>query len=115
MPCVILESPYAGDLNRNIRYARQCMRNCLMRGEAPFASHLLYTQPHVLRDSVQEERAMGIAAGFQWGAHADYVVAYIDYGITPGMKQGIRIYQEQGLKVIMRTLEVQDKGNVHGC
>jgi hypothetical protein len=61
---VILESPYAGDVEANMRYARAAMRDSLMRGEAPFASHLLYTQEGVLLDSVPEERTLGIEAGF---------------------------------------------------
>jgi hypothetical protein len=39
-----------GDLRRNIRYAQLCVLDCLQRGEAPFASHLLYTQ--VLDDGI---------------------------------------------------------------
>ena len=53
---VIVESPYAGDVERNERYARACIRDCLLRGEAPFASHLLYTQAGVLDDTIKEER-----------------------------------------------------------
>ncbi len=50
MEAVILESPYGGtpeEVERNVKYARACLRDCLLRGEAPFASHLLYTQPGV--------------------------------------------------------------------
>ena len=45
---VVLESPYRGDdgyesLERNIEYARACMRDCFLNhGECPFASNLLY-------------------------------------------------------------------------
>ena len=46
---VILESPYAGDIERNIDYARKCLRHSLLLGESPIASHLLYTQIGVLR------------------------------------------------------------------
>jgi hypothetical protein len=53
---VILESSYAGDIEANVEYARRCVRDALARGEAPIASHLLYTQPGVLRDAVPEER-----------------------------------------------------------
>lgn len=42
---VVLESPFAGDVERNVRYAKACIRDCLSRGEAPIASHLLFTQP----------------------------------------------------------------------
>ncbi|MEK7211264.1 MAG: hypothetical protein AAB731_01390 [Patescibacteria group bacterium] len=43
MQRVILESPFSGDVKRNIAYARACIRDCLRRGEAAIASHLLYT------------------------------------------------------------------------
>ena len=33
---VIIESPYAGDVEKNLRYLRAAMHDCLMRGEAPF-------------------------------------------------------------------------------
>jgi hypothetical protein len=42
---VIIESPYSGDVETNVAYARAALRDCLSRGEAPLASHLLYTQP----------------------------------------------------------------------
>ena len=57
---VILESPYFADtedgVEQNVKYARQCLRDSLLRGEAPLASHLLYTQPGVLDDRVPDER-----------------------------------------------------------
>ena len=64
---VDIESPYMGqneeELVRNIRYARACVRNSLLRGETPFASHLFYTQTGILDDNIPEERQMGILAG----------------------------------------------------
>ena len=89
MRLVIVESPYAGDVERNLRYARQAMRDCLTRGEAPFASHVLYTQPGVLDDYVISERSLGIGAGQAWGDKADATVVYDDLGISPGMQYGI--------------------------
>lgn len=89
MRLVILESPYAGDVSRNVAYARAALRDCLYRGEAPFASHLLYTQPGVLDDNRQIERCLGITAGLVWGKVAEATVVYADLGISPGMGQGI--------------------------
>lgn len=86
---VIIESPYAGDVGVNVDYARACMRDSLERGEAPLASHLLYTQPGILDDTNIKERMTGINAGLAWGLHADLVVVYTDRGITPGMQCGI--------------------------
>jgi hypothetical protein len=89
MKRVILESPYAGDIERNIKYARMCLHDALHRGEAPFASHLLYTQPDVLVDEIPSERQLGTDAGLAWGAVAELTVVYTDFGISPGMEYGI--------------------------
>lgn len=89
MKLVIMESPYAGDVEANIEYARLCLRDCLLRGESPLASHLLFTQPGVLDDGHPAERSIGIEAGLAWGIFADATIAYVNLGISGGMKQGI--------------------------
>ena len=83
---VILESPYAGDIDRNIKYARLCVRDSLSRGEAPIASHLLYTQEGILNDNIPEERQLGINAGLAWKEVATKHIFYIDYGYSKGME-----------------------------
>jgi hypothetical protein len=108
MRLVILESPYAGsdqaEIHANVLYARACLRDCLLRGEAPIASHLLYTQPGVLRDEVPEERKQGIEAGLAWGKFAEASVVYVDRGVTPGMHKGIMRAHTEGRPVERRTL-----------
>ncbi len=104
MILVILESPFAGNVEMNVHYARLCMRDCLLRGEAPYASHLLYTQPEVLDDDHPDERALGIDAGLLWGEKADKTVVYTDLGISKGMKYGIERAEKAGRPVEMRTL-----------
>lgn len=101
---VILESPYAGDVERNVAYARAALADCLRRGEAPFASHLLYTQPGVLDDTITEERALGIEAGLAWGRVAEATVAYTDLGISRGMQAGIDRAIAEDRDVEWRTL-----------
>lgn len=101
---VILESPYAGDVTINEAYARAAMRDCLARGDAPAASHLLYTQPGVLDDGNPEERARGIDAGLAWGAVAEATVVYTDRGISRGMAAGIERAEAEGRPVEWRTL-----------
>lgn len=85
---VIVESPFAGGF-ANVKYARECVRDCINRGESPFASHLLYTQKGLLNDAIPEERKKGIDAAIGWLQVADYVAVYMDLGITPGMVVGI--------------------------
>ena len=87
MRLVIVESPYAGDVAANVAYARECVLDCMERGESPFASHLFYTQ--VLDDNIFEQRLCGILAGLEWATKADATVVYIDKGITEGMRKGI--------------------------
>lgn len=101
---VILESPYAGNIEFHTQYARECMRDCLKRGEAPFASHLLYTQPGILRDEIPQERELGISAGLAWGSAADATVIYQDFGISDGMKRGIQRAKAEGRPIEYRRL-----------
>lgn len=82
---VVVETPYAGNIERNLKYARLCMRDCISRGEAPIASHLVYTQEHILNDDDPDERGLGIELGFNWGQYADLVAFYVDLDWSPGM------------------------------
>lgn len=100
---VILESPYAGDIETNTRYALAAMRDSLERGEAPFASHLLYTQ--VLDDTDPVEREWGIEAGLIWGACADLTVVYTDLGISGGMSYGIAAAESVNRPVEYRSID----------
>jgi hypothetical protein len=102
MKKVIIESPYAGDVERNIEYAKACMRDSLNRGEAPLASHLLYTQ--VLDDTIPEERELGIAAGLAWLKSADLHVFYVDYGFSTGMAQAFLLSVNSGIPVKERKI-----------
>lgn len=101
---VVLESPYAGDIEANVAYARRCVRDSLSRGEAPIASHLLYTQPGVLRDEDPVERQWGIDAGLAWKAVAEASVVYIDRGMSEGMAYGIAAAKAAGIPVEIRRI-----------
>lgn len=101
---VIIETPYAGDVVRNLRYLRACMRDCLNKGDAPFASYGLYTQEGVLDDTVPAEREHGIAAGFEWRKVAEATVVYTDLGISGGMQYGIAHAESLGQQIEYRSL-----------
>ena len=108
MKLVIMESPYAGrtpeEIARNVDYARRCLRDSLLRGESPLASHLLFTQPGVLRDEIPEERRHGIEAGLAWGKVAETAVVYTDLGLSPGMIKGIQRHLDNGIPVEYRQI-----------
>lgn len=103
---VVLESRLAAfgirTVADHVRYTRFALRDCLLRGEAPFASHLIY--PQALDDLVPEERTRGIEAGLAWGVAAEAVVVYDDLGISGGMKIGIERAASRGLVIEHRRL-----------
>lgn len=101
---VIIESPFAGDIDKNIEYARKCIKDCLLRNESPIASHLLYTQKGILNDEIQEERDLGINAGLEWYKVADKCIVYVDNGISSGMKSGILKAKEYNVLVEYRSI-----------
>lgn len=102
MQRVILESPYSGDVIRNTEYARKCMLDSILRGEAPIASHLLYTQ--CLDDLKPEQRTLGMTAGFAWYPVAQKCVVYTDYGISRGMTVGIQEATKHNVPVEYRKI-----------
>lgn len=85
---VIVESPYRGasqaERLRNISYLKRCLRDCIMRGESPYASHGLL--PGALEEDKPEERVLGVDAGYAWWEAADLIVFYADNGWSDGMK-----------------------------
>lgn len=113
MKLVVIESPFAGDTERHITYARRAMRDSCMRGEAPLASHLLYTQEGVLNDNLRAERAHGIEAGLAWAKHAQAAVVYQDYGTTPGMAQAIERHRAEGRELIFRMIGLNPDATSH--
>ena len=101
---VVLESPYAGDVNKNVAYARKAMLHALELGEAPFAGHLLYTQ--VWDDKDPAQRAAGIAAHCAWIDACEWVVAYCDLGISKGMQAAMDYAEKIGKPVVRRAIGV---------
>lgn len=114
MKLVIIESPFAAPKpetqEKYIAYARAAMRDSIMRGEAPIASHLLYTQEGVLNDLIPEERRLGISCGFWWGKHAELVVFYGDYGMSPGMEKAKTYYTAHRIPMVYRKLYTENMG-----
>lgn len=114
-PLVVIESPYAArkgaefpsvERAGNIAYARQAVRDSVLRGEAPAASHLLLTQPGILDDAIPEQRELGIEAGLAWLEVASFQAVYVDRGISTGMLLGIGRAFDIGISVIARSVEL---------
>jgi hypothetical protein len=107
---VDIETPYSGkteeEIRRNILYARAAVRDSLLRGETPLASHLFYTQPGILDDTIPQERMMGINAGKEVIESLPNIVTavYKDLGISQGMQYGIDRAAQNGRAIEYRVL-----------
>lgn len=101
MQRVVVESPFKGDRVRNKRYLEFCLRDCIYRGESPYASHKLLTD--CLDDDDPEERRLGISAGFAWRSVAGHVF-YIDLGWSTGMILAKDLYDKEGIPYEIRNL-----------
>lgn len=106
---VIVESPFRADTEEgtitNERYLAKCLRDCLDRGETPYASHKLLATGGVLDDNDPQQRVQGMAAGFAWAGLACKAVVYTDRGISEGMKKGIENALLKGLPIEYRQIE----------
>jgi hypothetical protein len=100
---VVIESPYAGEVETNLEYARLALKHSiLVELEAPIASHLLYTQ--CLDDKISEERALGIECGFAWVTSAYRMAFYVDLGVSKGMEDAYMHARLAEINVELRSL-----------
>jgi len=106
---VVIESPLSAPtregIEENKAYARRCMRDSLSRGEAPYATHLLFDQLGLLDDMVPSDRRQGMEAGFAWGLEGQLVAVYADRGISKGMQEGIDRARHNGIPYEIRFLD----------
>ena len=104
MTLVVIESPYSGKYREaNVAYARRALRDSIDRGEAPFASHLLY--PQVLDDTKRKLRRLGLSRAFLWYEQAELMAVYMDLGTSAGMTEGLQVARKLGLPVERRWLD----------
>jgi hypothetical protein len=71
MKMVYIASPYAGDIEKNIRFAKAACRYAMEQGCAFVAVHLLY--PQFLNDAVPSQRETGIQMGLRVLASCDQI------------------------------------------
>jgi hypothetical protein len=111
MRLVIVESPFAGrgqdaeekarDHAENVAYAERLCRAIALRGDAPYASHLLLTR--FLDDTKPDERAIGIESGLAWGKCAALTMVGVDRGASYGIRLGVERAIAEGRPVVYVT------------
>lgn len=60
-PIIYICSPYAGDVDKNVKAAQRYSRFAVNKGFIPIAPHLLF--PQFLNDGIPEERQLGLLFG----------------------------------------------------
>lgn len=104
---VMIESPYSGDIDRNVRYlALVSLEAAVIYNELPYASHACMTQHprHVTYfvsdydpkwDGLTREQAIEMSQRMR--LRCDKTVFYTDLGWSSGMKMARQFCQENNL------------------
>ena len=116
MQQVFICSPYRGDIEHNIKVARDAGRIAAKSGYVPVIPHLMY--PQFLRDDLPDERILGIQLGAELLKASD-MMWLIGTKITKGMKYEleiakkmripIRCYDERLDRITPDTLSIDDR------
>ena len=101
MKLIYVASPYAGDVERNVEYAKQACRTVMESGHAFFAPHLLY--PAVLDDAVPEERQTGIEMGLTLLHRCDELWTF---GPVPSSGMQAEIAEAEQLRIPVRRMDM---------
>jgi hypothetical protein len=107
MKKIYICSPYRGDIERNVSYARDMMRAVIDAGCIPVVPHLLLTQ--VLNDDNADERAKGLALGINMMDGCDLVLVCMLYGASSGMVNEIKhaIYKNIRHEEVLSPIDAQ--------
>jgi hypothetical protein len=112
---VMLETPYSGNVDRNLRYLMLCGFDAYARGEMPVATHaFMTTHPAALHYYVSDyakewdvySREEAIARGQVLRRRCDLTVVYADLGMSTGMKAAVHYCQQHGLPYEVRHLDI---------
>ena len=104
MKLIYVASPYAGDVARNVEYAKQACRTVMESGHCFIAPHLMY--PAVLNDMVPAERQAGIEMGLTLLHRCDELWAFGPV-VSSGMQA--EIAEAERLRIPVRRMEVAEE------
>lgn len=104
MKLIYVASPYAGDVKKNIEFAKKACRHVMNEGHAFFAPHLLY--PQFLNDKNPAERQSGLNMGLAMLTRCDELWCY-GGRISPGMLLEIQEASRIGIP-IRRVMEQEN-------
>lgn len=93
---VYIASPYAGDVEANVSFAKTACRYAMEQGATPLAVHLLY--PQMLDDHVPAERESGIQMGLRVLEACDELWLCGDR-LSQGMRAELAAAEQLGIPV----------------
>ena len=93
---VYIASPYSGDVERNVAFAKAACRYAMNQGVTPIASHLLY--PQMLDDGDMGLRILKVCEEI-WACGSE---------LSSGMEQEIRAARQ--LRIPLRRVSEQEIG-----
>lgn len=112
----MVESPYSGNIDRNVRYLLICHFDCaVVHREVPYSSHSYMTQhPRAKRFFVSDDekkwdvltRDQAIESSHIIRKRCDRTVFYTDLGWSTGMKAAKEFCQTNGLPFEERRVDV---------
>ncbi|MDL2294719.1 DUF4406 domain-containing protein [Ruminococcaceae bacterium OttesenSCG-928-D13] len=91
---IYIASPYAGDVERNVEFARAACRYCIEWGHTPIAVHLLY--PQILDDNDPTQRETGLRLGRHVLESCDEIWM-CGNETSPGMKAELEVAESLGI------------------
>lgn len=114
---VYIASPYAGDVEQNVRFAKAACRYAMGQGVTPIAVHLLY--PQFLEDGIPAEREAGLKMGLRVLEACDELWV-CGMHISKGMKAELSAARQMGIPVrrlpdISLEEPEQNRAMVMGC
>ena len=93
---VYIASPYAGDVEANVAFAKAACRYAMEQGCTPVAVHLLY--PQMLDDAIPAEREAGIQMGLRVLKACDEMWLCGDR-LSHGMRAELAAAEQMGVPV----------------
>ena len=103
---VFICSPYAGDVDANVRRAKEYGRFAIAEQSVPIIPHLMY--PQILRDGDPKERQLGIDLGLTLLERCDELWVFGDF-ISSGMRVEIDKAKELGIPLRSFASDIMNK------
>lgn len=95
---VYIASPYAGDVEKNVEFAKAACRYAVAEGHTPIAVHLMY--PRFLNDGDPEERSRGLRMGLRVLLACDELWLCGDH-LSIGMQEEKEFAKKLGIPIRM--------------